>query len=79
MTLSLWIPNLVLSFQRVIQDVSRLLTDDAEEHFSSVILYYQCKSGHDFICLGSPSSSIFQETDSGRFSFTNQEVITLTL
>ena len=50
-----------------------------EEQFSSVILYYQCKSGHDFICMDSQSSSIIQESDSGRFSFTNQEVITLTL
>ena len=79
MTLSVWIPNLVLSFKSVIQDASCLLTDDAEEQFSSVILYYQCKSGHDFICMDSQSSSIFQESDSERFSFTNQELITLTL
>jgi len=46
--------------------------------FSLVILYYQCQSGHNSICFDSQSISIFQESDSGRFWFANQEVLTLT-
>ena len=64
-------------------------TDTTQVHFamiievyklvSSMILYYQCQPGHKVICINSQSSSIFQESDSGRFLFANQEVITLTL
>ena len=31
---------------------------------SSIILYYQCQSGHEFICIDSQSSFIVQENDS---------------
>ena len=51
---------------------------EEKELFSLVILYYQCQSGHNSICFDSQSISIFQERDSGRFWFANQEVLTLT-
>ena len=55
---------------------SNILITLAQELFSFVILYYQFQSVHNFICIDSP---IFHESDSGRFSFANQEVIILTL
>ena len=45
---------------------------------TSTILQYQCQSGHDFICISSQTIS-FDKRDSGCFSFSNQEVIALTL
>ena len=51
--------------------------------FPLIILQYQCQYGHIFFCIdtqyNSQSISIFQESDSGRFLFANQETITLTL
>ena len=54
------------------------LIQEANELFRSIILYYQCQSGHDFISFNSQSIYIFQESDSGNFLFPNQELITLT-